>query len=476
MAVIEPIKIFYCYAPQDRKLRDELEKHLMSLKRLGKITLRLNREILAGTDWSYEEDRRFQAADLILLLISPDFINSDYHYGIEMHHALEKHKAGNVCVIPIILRPTALWEKTPIGRLQALPKDGKAITEQRKRDAAFVDIVKEISEVVATLLTRRQEIAFATKADEGKFLRFTQVIGSSCASCGARNPLGVITCENCGDLLLTNDVAKPMGQILVETYRSGLQALISKNYVEAINQFKLVQSLNHDRQSYEVTYNLACAYQQYGQSLKDKDKALYQENLKLAAEEFELAAKTEPDALDAYFQLGMCYHDLELYPQAMSAFKQALKIAPRDSAIYYQLGQVAIDQGYNVEAEAYFLEGLKLTPDHALILIALGCLYMKMNRPELAINVLRQATQHEPALWEGWYELGRAHMKAKEWKLALSALNQARQQSPDNSDIYSAMASCFLKMNKRAEARQMVRESLQCDPNNVGANRIQKQL
>jgi Flp pilus assembly protein TadD len=67
-------------------------------------------------------------------------------------------------------------------------------------------------------------------------------------------------------------------------------------------------------------------------------------------------------------------------------------------------------------------------------------------------------------------------MKAKGWKLALSALEQARQWNFEDSEIYSAMASCYLKTNKKAEARQMVRESLQRDPNNVEANRLQKQL
>jgi hypothetical protein len=204
LVMLEPIKIFYCYAPQDKKLRDELEKQLKSLKRLEQITLRLNREILAGTNWRHVEDRRFQAADLILLLISPDFIHSDYHYGIEMHHALEKHKAGNVWVIPLILRPTTLWERTPIGELQALPKDGKAITERRNRETAFVDIVKEISDVVGQLLVRKQELTFAIKVGGGKFPKFTRFIGPLCITCGARNPLGVITCENCGDLLLPN--------------------------------------------------------------------------------------------------------------------------------------------------------------------------------------------------------------------------------------------------------------------------------
>ena len=257
-------------------------------------------------------------------------------------------------------------------------------------------------------------------------------------------------------------------------YRLGLQYMNSKNYAEAVNQFKQAQVPGN--QSYEVSYNLGRAYRQYGQSMKDKDKNLFTENMKFAAEQFEQAISIKPDAVDAYFQVGMTYHDLGLYNQSIGAFKNALKYAPGDSAIYYQLGTVSMDQLYDREAEGYFLEGLKINPDHVLILIALGRLYIRMNQAQAAISALRQATQREPAMWEGWYELGRAHMKAKQWKLALSALEQARQWNFEDSEIYSAMASCYLKTNKKAEARQMVRESLQRNPNNAEANRLQKQL
>jgi serine/threonine protein kinase/tetratricopeptide (TPR) repeat protein len=267
-------------------------------------------------------------------------------------------------------------------------------------------------------------------------------------------------------------VAQPSNQRAA--YRLGLQYLNSKNYAEAVNQFKLAQ-LSGDR-AYDVLYNLGRAYRQYGQSLKDKDKNLFIENLKFAAEQFEQAVALKRDAADAYFQLGMTYHDLALYVKSITAFKNALQYAPNDSAIYYQLGTVAMDQFYDREAEAYFLEGLKINPDHLLILLALGRLYTRMNQAQPAISVLRQVTQREPAMWEGWYELGRAHMKAKEWKLALSALEQARQWNFEDSDICSAMATCYLKTNKKAEARQMVRESLQRNPSNAEANRLQKQL
>ncbi len=257
-------------------------------------------------------------------------------------------------------------------------------------------------------------------------------------------------------------------------YRLGLQFLNSKNYAEAVNQFKMAQVPGNN--SYDILYNLGRAYRQYGQSVKNNDKNLFIENMKFAAENFEQAVALKPNAIDAYFQLGMTYHDLGLYDKAIASFKYALQYSPNDSAIYYQLGTVAMDQFYDREAEAYFLEGLKINPDHVLILLALGRLYIRTNQSSAAISVLRQVTQRDPAMWEGWYELGRAHMKAKEWKLALSALEQARQWNFDEAEIYSAMASCYLKTNKKAEARQMVRESLQRDPNNVEANRLQKQL
>ncbi|MDQ2714582.1 MAG: tetratricopeptide repeat protein [Chloroflexota bacterium] len=257
-------------------------------------------------------------------------------------------------------------------------------------------------------------------------------------------------------------------------YRRGLQELNNKNYAEAVRQFNLALSLG--RPSYDVLYNLGRAYRQYGQAAREQDQRLFKENMTHAAEQFEQAVKNRPSALDAYFQLGMCYHDLGLYSQAIAAFKQALQIAPRDSAIYYQLGTVAMKQGYNREAEAYFLEGLKINPDHALILITLGRLYIETKQYSSAISVLRQATQRDPDQPDGWYELGRAHMRASEWNQALSALEQARQRNPDSPMLYSAMASCYLKMRKRVEARQMVREALQRDPNNAEAIRLQKQL
>src|SRR6185437_14252231 len=82
-----------------------------------------DRNISAGKDWAYEVNNHLNEAEVILLLISADFIESDYCYSVEMKKALERHKTGEACVIPVILRPVD-WEGTPFSTLQPLPTDG----------------------------------------------------------------------------------------------------------------------------------------------------------------------------------------------------------------------------------------------------------------------------------------------------------------------------------------------------------------
>src|SRR5579883_793102 len=257
-------------------------------------------------------------------------------------------------------------------------------------------------------------------------------------------------------------------------YRSGLQHLSNKNYTEAIRLFKLAQTASGP--TYDILYNLGRAYRQYGQAVRETNRPLFTENMRQAAEFFEEALRLKADALDAHFQLGLCYRDLALYPQATAAFKKALALAPQDPAVYYQLGLVAHEQGNYREAQAHFQDGLRVNPDHALILTALGRLFIEQKQIPAAISALRKATQIDAMLWEGWYELGRAHMREKEWRFALSALERARQAAGYAPEISIAMATCLLKLNKKAEARQCLNDTLQRDPQNAEALRLQKQL
>jgi TIR domain len=120
------------------------------LKRLGRITEWYDRDIRAGVEWEREIGAQLDSADIVLLLVSSDFMYSDYCYSVEMQRALERHQRREAYVIPILLRPVD-WDETPISQLQMLPSDRKPITQWSDRDEAFLEVEKGIRKMVAFL-------------------------------------------------------------------------------------------------------------------------------------------------------------------------------------------------------------------------------------------------------------------------------------------------------------------------------------
>ncbi len=121
----EKTEIFCCYAHkhEDQQLLSKLKTHLASFEREGLINI-------------------WHDADIILLLISPSFIASEYCYSREMKRAMERHNQGEACVIPIILRPVS-WHNAPFGKLQALPIEAKPVTDPGwpSLDDAFLNVL-----------------------------------------------------------------------------------------------------------------------------------------------------------------------------------------------------------------------------------------------------------------------------------------------------------------------------------------------
>ena len=139
--------LFFSFSHKDEDLRDRLEVHLASLKRQNIIQTWHDRRIVAGDEFAGRIGEELERADIILLLISPDFIASDYCFDIEMARALERHEAKEARVIPVILRPCD-WHDMPFGKLNATPKDGKAVSTWPNLDEAFLDIVGAIKGVI----------------------------------------------------------------------------------------------------------------------------------------------------------------------------------------------------------------------------------------------------------------------------------------------------------------------------------------
>lgn len=140
-------KLFFSYSHKDEELRDELETHLSTLKREGLIAALHDRRITAGDRLDDAIDAYLEEADVILCLLSPDFIESDYCYSREMTRALERHATGEAKVIPVVVRHCD-WRNTPLAQLRGTPRDNRPVRSWPDRDEAWLDVAQDVRAAV----------------------------------------------------------------------------------------------------------------------------------------------------------------------------------------------------------------------------------------------------------------------------------------------------------------------------------------
>ncbi|KFE64952.1 toll/interleukin-1 receptor domain-containing protein [Hyalangium minutum] len=151
-------KLFFSYSHADEALRNRLETHLTMLKRQGLIEPWHDRRITAGNEFDASISKHLEAANVILLLVSSDFLASEYCYSKEMMRALERHEADEARVIPVILR-SCDWHSSPFGKLLAAPRDGKPVTMWPNEDEALTDVAVKVREAVKELGTLQDSSA-----------------------------------------------------------------------------------------------------------------------------------------------------------------------------------------------------------------------------------------------------------------------------------------------------------------------------
>jgi len=152
----KPLKVFISYAKADIAFTNNLKKHLKPLERAGDISTWYDRDMEPGDNWDNEVKRHLDKADIILFLVSPDFLNTDYILDIEIPKALKRHESGDSRVVPIILRPCT-WEGrfTLFSTLLALPDKDKTISHFSGQDDAWLNVVQGIRRVIDSLIHPR---------------------------------------------------------------------------------------------------------------------------------------------------------------------------------------------------------------------------------------------------------------------------------------------------------------------------------
>lgn len=150
----DPLKVFISYAHEDETSREALGKHLRPLEREGLISLWHDRKITGGREWEGAIDSALEDADIVLLLVSADFVDSDYSHDVELRAALRMHEQGRARVVPVILRSVD-WQRSPFARLNALPPDGQPIMEAEHPDQQFTAVAKGLRDIVGEILRAR---------------------------------------------------------------------------------------------------------------------------------------------------------------------------------------------------------------------------------------------------------------------------------------------------------------------------------
>jgi hypothetical protein len=142
-----PAEVFISYAHEDAEFRERLEKHLSILRKTNVISTWHDRQILPGQEWGHQIDSHVESADVILLLVSENFLASTYCYDIEMKRALERHNEGMALVIPVILKPVD-WKGAPFDKLQVLPTSARPVTKWPSKAEGLTDVAKGIRRAI----------------------------------------------------------------------------------------------------------------------------------------------------------------------------------------------------------------------------------------------------------------------------------------------------------------------------------------
>lgn len=350
------VNILYSYAPEDAELRDKLERHLAAMKRGNLIIEWHNSNIQAGAEWEQEIDKHVRAAQIILLLISADFIASDFQYNIEMMHAMERHENGECRVIPILLRPVDV-KKTPFSKLSMLPANGKPITTWLNQDEAFANVAEGIREVVERFLSPTKEQLLEDGLAHHKAGRYEKAL-KAFERAIRHDPTYARAYRSKGDVLYEQ---KRYEEALL-AYEQAIRldpghARIHRNRGDILLHLKRYdEALAANERAIQLEPRVALNYY-------NKGKALYlTRRFEEARAAYEIATQLDPGFASAYTNKGMAFARLNRFHEAVAAYDEAIRLDPRDAAPYNNKGRALYHLGRFRESLAAFEEAIRLDP------------------------------------------------------------------------------------------------------------------
>ncbi|MBN4004395.1 TIR domain-containing protein [Nostoc sp. LPT] len=273
------LQLFFSYSHKDEALRDELANHLRTLTRQGVISSWHDRKILPGDEWDHQINDNLNTADIILLLVSSDFIGSSYCWDVEVTTAIERHNTGKARVIPVILRRVD-WSDTPFAKLQFLPKNAEPVTSWTNRDEAFTNVAQGIRAAAQQLKAERQQKLILARK-ETAIAEYRQLVEEFAAD----GEISFVESEILKDLQerlgLTDEEARTVRDKALEPYGK---------YKENLDRYKQIFTKLVNEQEYPLKEKDKADLKKLQQylKLKDEDVALIDNEAEVQKQEAEI--------------------------------------------------------------------------------------------------------------------------------------------------------------------------------------------
>jgi len=438
------LRVYYCYAKEDEDLRNQLTAHLSPLRRARKLTIWFDVEILPGSDWKLEVEKHLKEADLILLLVSPAFMLSDYCYNLQLTQALNHYEAGKVEIIPILLRPV-LWEETPIKRLPLiLPTSQFPVMLWSNRDEAFRNVAAAIRDLIQTKLHGHRrvpagEMAVLSQLGEA-------VLTTRCPQCGTPNRIGAKFCTKDGTDLLSCQMIvapKPLPALRTkeEWIEDGRRFAEQRLYADALAAYE---------QALLIDPHYALAYFYKGHVLY----GLQQYTTALIA--YEQAARFNSGAAAPHCYRGHTLRHLQRYTEALAAYRQALQGgSPKISAAAFNgQGRVLSDLKRSLEALAAYEQAIQVNPRYAEPYVNKGIVLHDLNRHTEALAAYEQASRLDPRYSAPYFYKGNVLVDLKQYQEALAVYEQALQIDPSYAAAYHGKGRVYEILGLEEEAKE----------------------
>ncbi len=332
------VEIFIAYSHNDLRHKDELKKFLRPLLNNGSARIWDDYDIEAGQNWEAEIKKRLYGADIILLLVSPDSLASEYFYGNEVEISLQRHDKEEARVIPIILRPCA-WKLTPrLGTLEALPEKGKPVTKYELQDEAFTDIAHRLDEIIQEISKDRRQAS----ERENQYRAF-EAVAHTAEHLFHKSEWATARTSYLEAIQLHQPGFSPgidaMRQRIAECEKQESQMLVRQAFEQRLAEF--TEKMRHAERLYR-NENWREARTVYGELFKSHETGFPGEPSEFRRRQLECEqgimeqerlAREARERQDSYQkQLADAYHLMRkrAYRQAMQAAQTALAIKPDD--------------------------------------------------------------------------------------------------------------------------------------------------